>query len=96
VLGSRAANGASLPSTAGMIRPAADFHTHSVNSRGRSFNLQPGRCFFPWVRVGDVIMRKMYRTLAIRTSSDERALRFALLTLAVSLFAALLFRHIIA
>ena len=41
-------------------------------------------------------MRKMYRTLAMRTSSDERALRFALLTLAVSVVAALLFRHIIA
>jgi hypothetical protein len=41
-------------------------------------------------------MRKMYRTLALRTSSDERALRFGLLTLAVSVFAAVLFRHLIA
>jgi len=41
-------------------------------------------------------MRKMYRTLALRTSSDERALRFAILTLAVSVFAAVLFRNFIA
>jgi hypothetical protein len=41
-------------------------------------------------------MRKMYRTLALRTSSDERALRFTVITLAVSVFAAALFRHLIA
>jgi hypothetical protein len=41
-------------------------------------------------------MRKMYRTLALRTRSDERALRFALLALAVSVFAAALFQHFIA
>ena len=41
-------------------------------------------------------MRKIYRTLALRTSSDERALRFAILTLAVSAFAAMLFRNLIA
>jgi hypothetical protein len=41
-------------------------------------------------------MRKMYRTLASRTSSDERALRFAIVTLAASVFAAVLFRNLIA
>ena len=41
-------------------------------------------------------MRKIYRTLALRTRSDERALRLAILALVLSVFAAALFGRFIA
>lgn len=41
-------------------------------------------------------MRKMCRVLAVRTRSDERALRLALLTLMLSVLAAILFGRFIA
>ena len=41
-------------------------------------------------------MRKICRTLALRTRSDERALRLAILALALSLFAVLLLHRVIA
>jgi hypothetical protein len=41
-------------------------------------------------------MRKICRALALRTRSDERALRFAILALALSLFAVLLLHRLIA
>ena len=57
-----------------------------------------GRPILPERRdtVGEFIMRKIYRTLALRTRSDERALRLAIVALALSLFAVLLLHRLIA
>jgi hypothetical protein len=41
-------------------------------------------------------MRKMCRALALRTRSDERALRFAILALVLSVFAAAILSRFIA
>jgi hypothetical protein len=40
-------------------------------------------------------MRKIIRSLALRTRSDERALWVAILVLALSLFAAALFQNVV-
>jgi hypothetical protein len=41
-------------------------------------------------------MRKIYRTLAARTRSDERALGVAILSLVLSVLAVALFQHFVA
>jgi len=48
-----------------------------------------------YVCVG-VIMRKLYRTLASRTRSDERALGVGILALVLSVLAVAVFQHFVA
>jgi len=43
-----------------------------------------------------VIMRKLYRTLASRTRSDERALGVGILALVLSVLAVAVFQHFVA
>jgi hypothetical protein len=70
------------------------FPAHNLNTRPSDSCLKP-RLSFHTELVSGSVMRKIVRSLALRTRSDERALWFAILVLALSVFAAALFQNVV-
>ena len=68
----------------------------NVNTLLSDSRLLPGRNLRP-VRVlsGDVIMRRMCRALALRTRSDERALRYGLISVVLSVAVAVILQRLL-
>jgi len=67
----------------------------NVNTLLSDSRLNPGRNLRLVSPSGDVIMRRMYRALALRTRSDERALRYGLISVVLSVAAAVILQRLL-